>query len=129
IALKIKGGRLEQELKGHLQDLLNPYNQSNVTKKYILSVTLNKKIEAVGIQPDRDATRYNVVIIANYKLRHIENNKIIDDASMKIIGSYDAVDSEYSTFIADRNTSNRIMQELANDIKSRIITNVKFNEL
>ena len=89
-------------------------------QEYKLNITLTKESAAIGIQQDREATRFNIIIRAKYQLLRIDDNSEIDAGTLKVVGSYDAVDSQYATFVAEEDTSFRIIKELAHDIKTRL---------
>ena len=112
-----------QELRSRLADKLNP--NGNVSQKlYKLKITLFREYKAIGIQQDREATRFNVIIKANYKLYNIKNNKVIDSGDVRVLGSYDIVDSQYASFVSEQDTIYKAVSELAEDIKTRLSTSL-----
>lgn len=113
-------GRSGQILWTTLMDHLNP-SSIPVTPHYRLVVTLQEKEIPVAIQQDRHITRYNIIEEANYSLISIESNKQIDNGHVRVIGSYDAVDSDFATFAAKQDTIKRAMQEMGMDIGQRVI--------
>lgn len=112
-------GRLGQKLRTRLKELLNPKALMS-QQRYKLVIGLNKQATAIGIQQDREITRFNLLIQANYQLYSIGDNKLVQQGTVKRVGSYDAVDSQYATFIAEEDTSFRVVQELAQDIRTRL---------
>lgn len=112
-------GQLGQRLTTHLLEELNP-SAIKTPYQYKLKVSLRKESAAIGIQQDREATRFNIIIRAKYQLIDIDSKEVVDSGTIKVVGSYDAVDSQYATFIAEEDTSFRIMKELAKDIKTRL---------
>ena len=112
-------GQLGQRLRTHLTRKLNPSN-IQMPQEYKLNITLTKESAAIGIQQDREATRFNIIIRAKYQLLRIDDKSEIDAGTLKVVGSYDAVDSQYATFVAEEDTSFRIIKELAHDIKTRL---------
>ena len=112
-------GRSGQVLRTVLMDSLNP--ESTPVKSYFrLIVVLDEREYPVGIQQDRRITRYNIVEEASYSLRSIKTNKIIDKGQIRLVGSYDAVDSDFATFAAKQDTVKRVMEELGYELEARV---------
>ena len=62
------GGRLGYLLREALLDELNPATAA-VPPRYVLSVQLSSRADALGIQLDATITRYNLLLIAAFELR------------------------------------------------------------
>jgi LPS-assembly lipoprotein len=112
-------GRNGQILRTTLQDALNPHAVVR-DPAYRLSVVLDEKEVPIGIQQDRRITRYNIVEEARYTLITIKGGKVLDKGRVRMIGSYDAVDSDFATFAAKQDTTKRVLQEMGLDLSSRI---------
>lgn len=106
-----------------LSDLLNPASV-NVEPKYRVKTELKKNKIPFAIQQDRTITRYKLVLVANYQLIDINNGKVIDEGTLRREGGYDRVDSDYATYISDGDTTKRIIRELAEDTRIRIMANL-----
>lgn len=106
-----------------LGDLLNP-TAIKVEPKYRIKTELNKNKIPFAIQQDRTITRYKLVVIANYQLVDITNGKVIDKGILRREGGYDKVDSDYATYISDEDTTRRIVKELAEDTRIRIMASL-----
>lgn len=117
-------GRMGQELRNTVIDLLNPRALS-VAPLYRLDIKLEKKSAPADIEKDRRITRYNITNIANYTLTRIDNSKVIDKGTVKLIGSYDSLDSRFSTFVAEDFTTNNVIGEVAEEIHGRMVTTLK----
>lgn len=121
IAIETDSDKMSHNLYLTLSDLFNP-NSVDIKPEYKLIIKLKKYTEAVAIQTDSSATRYNVVIEANYSLTNLLTGKFINkDYNLSIIGSYDVVASEYATYVAEENTTENIIKELAQEIKIHVI--------
>lgn len=113
-------GRNGQILRTTLMDSLNPHSTS-LAPNYHLIVILEETEVPVGIQRDRRITRYNIIEEANYSLKAINGDKLIDSGHVRMIGSYDAVDSDFATFAAKQDAIKRVMQEMGLDIQARVV--------
>ena len=117
------GGKMGQELRNSVRDILNP-NDMHVPARYRLAMTLQKNIVPAAVERDRRITRYNVSIIVPYTVTLIEKNTVIDKGTLKVTGSYDALDSRFSTFIAEDKTTNNTIREAAEELVGRLGTSV-----
>lgn len=111
--------RAEQLLKTNLDRELNISN-SSVQKKYILDVTLTRSTEALGVKKDKEITRYKTTYHAYYVLRDISTSSKVTDGNSRVSGGYDAVNSDFATYAAEKDVDGRIMNELAKDIKLKL---------
>lgn len=116
------GGRMGQELRSRLQDTLCPLSANQPPSKYRLYITLKKNTSPAAIEKDRSITRYNVSIIASYALKHRDNNKLISKGTLRVVSSYDSLDSRFSTFVAEDKTTSNAIQELAEQLSTRLMT-------
>jgi LPS-assembly lipoprotein len=120
IAIEPMDGLAGQQLHSALEDLFNPTALS-VPPSYRLSIGLTENEFPVAIAKNGQITRYNMVFIASFTLKDSHSSAVIDKGVIKTIGSYDAVDSRYSTFIARDYTRNSTIKVLSEDVKMRII--------
>lgn len=107
--------------KNELDKLLNPLYLDE-KKKYSLDSTFSKKKIAIAIEQDRTITRFKIIGKLNYKLTDLENGKIIDEGLLKREAGYDRVDSDYATYVSDEDTTQRLIEELAEDTRIRLIS-------
>ena len=110
-----------QSFKTNLDNLLNP-TSSSIAKKHKMVVKVTKSEVPLAIQEDRTITRYKVILNANYVITDIETGEKIDSGDIRRDGGYDKVDSDYATYISEEDTTKRIIKELAEDAKIRIIS-------
>ena len=106
-----------------LTDLLNP-SAMQVEQKYRVNTSLRKHKIPFAIQQDRTITRYKLVVEASYKLVNIDDGKVLDEGSLRREGGYDKVDSDYATYVSDEDTTKRIVEELAEDTRIRIMASL-----
>lgn len=112
-------GRAGQRLQGQLEDLLHPA-QEKVQDRYVLHVDLKKNIEGLGIQRNREITRYDLEVTATYRLTEIATGRELTKGTSRMVEGYDAALSDFATFSAEEDTLQRIMGELARDIHTRL---------
>lgn len=91
------------------------------TPIYHLNIKVNEEISAIGITKDSRSTRYKVKVYFNYTLVEIDTQKTIDSGNIFLYSSYDVAQSEYANYIAERYTSDNILKELCDELKSRLI--------
>lgn len=112
-------GHNGQILHNELETLLNPLSTST-PQHYELVVTPEKNLLPVGIERDRRITRYNIVIRAPYTLKEIATGRVLDKGKVKVVGSYDSVDSDFATFVAESDTTERALKDAARELKMRM---------
>lgn len=112
-------GRAGQILTTELEDLFNPGRKASAPK-YTLFLALDRKKEGLAIQQDKEVTRYNLIVKADYRLEEIGAGKVITSGSSRVFGSFDAVESDFGTYAAEEDTLNRIMKELAKNIEMKL---------
>jgi hypothetical protein len=111
-------GTAGQKLKYKLQDALNaacikPEN------KYNIVIELTKTKEALGIQKDREITRYNLNLSGSYKVTD-ENGKNLYNGTSIMVGGFDTVTSDYGTYALEIDTEEKLLEEMANDIALKV---------
>jgi hypothetical protein len=110
--------RTAQELRMRLEDLLNPRG-ADYGMHYKLTLELEEDNTPSAIQQNREITRFNVVVSTRYAL--YDGDTLLAKGVVRLNGSYDAVDSQYATFIASQDTTHRIAQEVAESLKLRLL--------
>lgn len=113
-------GRKGQILYTSLEDQLNPLASTAATN-YRLSIQLKENEFPVAIEKSGEITRYNIIFTANYTLIDQKTQKVIDKGTINTVGSYDAVDSRYSTFTAQSYTVKTTLKEMSEEIRARLI--------
>lgn len=114
-----EGRRVEQLFKTNLKRELNP-KSIPISKKYSLDVNLIRTTQALGVKQDKEITRYNIIYVAKYTLRDINTKNKIKSGKSRIVGGYDAVASDFATYAAQKDVEQRIIGELARDLKLRL---------
>lgn len=112
-----------QRLKYRLQDLLNvacirPDN------KFKVGVTVNKTKQGLGIQQDREITRFNMILDSNYNVFDVDASKKIYSSRSRISGAFDAQTSDYGTYSIEQDTVVQLAEDLAREISLKIGSNI-----
>lgn len=114
-------GHLGQLLYTHLSDLLYPGGES-ANPEYSLHITAKKQSFPTAIQPDGRISRYNLVITADYALVDLITHQPVKGGkgSARLSSSYDAVLADFATFVAEEDTTERLIKEMAEEIRMRV---------
>ncbi len=121
--------RVGQELRNHLYDALTPRGQP-VDPEWELSVTLTESIEQISVEQTSFSTRANLRLTGSYSLSPVgESDRSVTDGesedighsgSVEVISSYNILDSEYATLIAERDARSRAVAIMSNDIRRQL---------
>jgi hypothetical protein len=113
-------GRLEQQFRTKVEDLLQTAGKQ---KAFRLSLTVSYLLLPVGVSPDGQVSRYNVAMKTDYNVTRISDGKNFDKGSLQVQVSYNAsISADYATFISNREAVDRGTAELAEVLRSRLIT-------
>jgi LPS-assembly lipoprotein len=104
------------ELRNQLIDLLRS-NGIEAGKRYRLTVRLNQTSRGVALQNDATITRYNDSLDASYVLTDMDGNTVTSGTQTSL-SSYNVADSPYSTLAAQRDSSKRAAQDIAQRIQT-----------
>ena len=113
-------GRNGQVLEYALEDLLNPNNMA-ASEDYTIKIDLRESRRELGIKEDLRVTRYDIVQTAQYKLISLSDNREVDAGTIAIKSSFNRTVSEFSTYVAEGDASEKAARELAQEIRSRLI--------
>jgi LPS-assembly lipoprotein len=110
------GGRLGYLVRNALLDELNP--ATAVPPRYVLSVQLYSRADALGIQLDNVITRYNLLLTAAFQLRAKERNELLYASQVQRVASFNVSREPYADLIASEEAERRAAQEVATDIRT-----------
>ena len=109
------GGKRGVQLRNRLEEKIYPIG-SRQAPRYRLSVDLNSSTEAVLIQLDNTATRHNLKMHATFILSKISTGAHLYSGKAISVGSYNVVDSEFATIVAEDNAAERAAREISEEI-------------
>lgn len=112
-------GRQGQVLQNKLEDLLAPNGAAS--PEYTIKIALKTERHELGIRGDLRVTRYDLVSTANYQLIRLIDNREVDTGRVTIKSSFNRTNSEFSTFVAEEDAAAKAADELAQEIRSRLV--------
>ncbi len=115
IEVTMISGRIGQILRNELLDRLAPGGRAG-DPRYRLEVTISQSRAALAIQSDTSVTRYNVRLTAAFALIDTASGEVLYDDSTIAIGSYNAVQSDFATLVAERDSTRRAARKAGEDI-------------
>jgi LPS-assembly lipoprotein len=117
IEIKGLGSRLGYLVRNALLEELNPTSAA-VPPRYVLSVQLISRADALGIQLDATITRYNLLLIASFELRAKDRNEPVYASSVQRVASYNVSREPYADLTALQTAEERAAQAVAIDIRT-----------
>lgn len=112
--------RTGQILRNYLIDRMNPSGQPGGSAAYSLAITIGIQKQELGIRRDETATRANLIMTATYVIQERASGATIFRATSRTVTSYNILDEEFATVIAERNARSRGAEQLADDITTRV---------
>ena len=109
------GDREGYELRNTLIDLLGS-NGTETGKRYRLKVSLNQTSRGVALRNDASITRYNDTLDASYVLTDMAGDTVTT-GSQTSLSAYNVAASPYATLAAQRDSSKRAAQDIAQRIQ------------
>lgn len=88
--------------------------------RYTLSVTLEDKSVPAVITRENTIARYRITLMAKYSLLRLDTGQQIAMGSVSLPASYNIANSEFSTYMAERDLREREARELAHMIAMRL---------
>lgn len=124
-AIKIQknSGRLSQELRNTLHDLLNP-DFLKVKPKYILTLTVQDSITSTFTTTTGSSGRNRVVITINYKLLDLQDGKEIATGTTTVGDNYDVQVKRYGTYTAENYTRLNVTKIAAQNIRNLLVNDI-----
>jgi LPS-assembly lipoprotein len=107
--------RIGQILRNELIDRLTPQGEPQ-NPRYRLHVTISESRAALAIQPDTSITRYNLKLYVEFSLLDAETGNELYRGTTVAIGSYNAVQSDFATLVAEQDSTRRAARKAGEDI-------------
>ncbi len=121
---KIKVNRVNTEkpylLRAYLEDELNPKHITS-NQMFEINVTVTKAEEDLLIQKDSTVVRKNIIGTVSFDLYDLKKRKMVKRGNFKERASFTQVDSPYASFAQHEKAYEELMQNIARNIKSRVI--------
>lgn len=111
--------RIGQLLHNHLLTALNPRGRPR-RARYILQTRVEESTSSLAVRKSAFATRANLTVNANYSLTTPAGGKTLFSAKSSITVSYNILDSEFATLMAEKDARARAVREVSEDIRIRL---------
>jgi LPS-assembly lipoprotein len=116
--------RQGQVLELALHQNLNPYGLS-VRPRWRLATNLTLSRADFGIQRNATTTISEITASASYTLREIATGKLVYASSSRTNGDFNQLVDAYATQVAEGNTRERAVTQLADEIALRLVLFVR----
>ena len=120
--------RLAQLLRNHLNDRISPLSSVG-TAIYRLKATYQVEERGYGIRADESVTLQNLKLTVAFNLIDIQSDKLIMEGTARAIVTYDLVQSDFSNKVARETSLDRLSEEAANQVITRIGTYLSNNPI
>ncbi len=119
VQIKPLPDRTGQQFNNLLRDRLNPRGLP-ADPLYVLEVQLSESISELALRDDETATRANLKLKAEYVLWSRADREVLLDGFAQSVNSYNILDSQFATQVAEQNARERGLRELSDDIRARL---------
>lgn len=111
------GGRLGQLVHNALLDELDAAAAADPSR-YVLTVQLSRYSDAFAIQFDNTITRYNLTLVADFRLTRREDQQVLYQSVVQRVTSYNVLRQPFATLVAEQAAERRAAEEVGNNIRT-----------
>ena len=111
--------RVGQMVRNQLLDLLHPRGMMD-RPVFRLVVTLVETQEGLAIQQDDSTTRYNLRLVAQFKLTDTRDGADLLKGTARAIAAYSIVLADYANLASQKDARKRAAHSMAENIQNRI---------
>lgn len=120
IKIELIEDRIGQQLHNHLLDKINPFGRP-ASPRYSLTVKLSESKRELAVKKSEIATRANLIFIASFNLTGLRpTSKALLTGSSEVVSSYNILQSDYATSVAEKDARRRAVRELSAEIANRL---------
>jgi LPS-assembly lipoprotein len=119
IEVKAPADRVGHLVRDHLLDQLNP-SGAGVPNRYVLQISLQRHVNALGIQLDNTATRYNLTLTARFRLLDAASQNVLYKSVVRRVASYNAIQDPFAQLAAELAAEQNAAREVGNDIETQL---------
>lgn len=112
-------GMLGYDLRRNLLDQIQPNGETG-TMTHRLDIDLMPGLAGVLVEPDASITRYNYVLVANYRLIDLASSQVVLEGSSRSITGYNVVQSEYATLVSKQDAERRAAALISEDLALKL---------
>ena len=120
--------RLSQLIENNLLDRISPRSSNGSGTAYLLKANYDVEEQGYGIRDDESVTLQNLKLTVAFRLVEISSHDTIMDGTARAIVTYDLVQSDFSNLAARETSLERLSEEVANQIVTRIGTFLSNNQ-
>jgi LPS-assembly lipoprotein len=102
-----------------LRDGLNPTG-ARVQAHYTLDVQVGSTLENIAIRADGTASRNEIAMTARFSLIDTKAKKVVLQGTTHAVSSFDVLPDNYASVVASQNAEERTVQEIGDDILTRL---------
>lgn len=96
------------------------HNGTPDSPTYILKINLTRSSRDLAIRKNDTTTRAQIVYRADYTLTDRTSRQVIDSGSIRAIGSFNILESQYTTIVTQDRASQQALEELADKLTLRL---------
>ena len=111
--------RIGYLVRDSLLDQLNPAGVQ-VPTRYLLAISLRRRTNALGIQIDNTATRYNLTLAARFRLLDSSDRRVLYESVVRRVASFNAIRAPYAELAAELDAERRAAQDVSTDIRTQL---------
>lgn len=106
-------------MRNHLLTALNPIKRT-AKPRYTLKTQVYESLTSLAVKKSAFATRANLSLSANFQLSRSGSGKSLFSSTRSITVSYNILDSEFATLMAEKDARARAVRELSEDIRTQL---------
>jgi LPS-assembly lipoprotein len=119
IEVRTPTDRVGYLVRDRLLDQLNPTG-ADVPNRYVLQIGLQRRVNALGIQLDNTATRYNLTVTARFRLLDAVTRNVLYSSSVRRVASYNAIQDPFAQLAAQLAAEQNAAREVSSDIETQL---------
>lgn len=123
IQIKPERKKINQELRNHLENVLNP-NYIKVEPRYLLSFKLSKGVVSTFTNFTGSSGRNKVILTVDYELRDLNSKKIIATATTTARDDYDVEEKRFANYITEESIASNLTFNIAQNIRNLLINDI-----
>jgi LPS-assembly lipoprotein len=111
--------RLDQAMRNFLIEELNPAGVQ-LPPEYRLTVELQRAKNALAIQLDDVATRYDLSLAATFELKAKGDGRVLYRSAIRRVVSYNVRSEPFATLVAEQDAERRAAREVSRQIRTQL---------
>ena len=111
--------RLDQTMRNFLIEELNPAGVQ-LPPEYRLTVVLQRAKNALAIQLDDVATRFDLSLAATFELKAKADSRVLYRSAIRRVVSYNVRSEPFATLVAEQDAERRAAREVSRQIRTQL---------